>query len=76
MAAYTREVCLLLCFGVQCEDFVGVGGEVSDLLATQQKEYESGNTFEFSPQVPAFLSKVAASLSHAYDDAGQCRRYD
>ena len=51
---------------VQCEDFVGVGGEVSDLLATQQKEYESGNTFEFSPQVPAFLSKVASSLSHAY----------
>ena len=56
---------------VQCEDFVGVGGEVSDLLATQQKEYQVTHShslaLSFYPQVPPFLS--ATALAHAYADA-------
>ena len=44
---------------VQCEDFVGVGGEVSDLLATQQKEYQVTHShslaLSFYPQVPPFV---------------------
>ena len=54
MDAHTREVCLLVCVGAQCEDFVGVGGELSDLFATQQKEYHVTHSHSLLKFLPFF----------------------